>query len=136
MKQKFLFGYQLVSGLSDTATGALLILAPAFTFRLMHVQVPADAVVYVSWLGAFTLSAGFGALSGAVLCRPVVQTDKLETVWLLTGITRGMVSLFVLGAVGLGSLHPAWLSVAITDGTFAAIQFAGLARGWIRGANA
>ena len=38
MNRPILIGYQLLIGLSDTLTGALLMIAPELTLRLMHLS--------------------------------------------------------------------------------------------------
>jgi hypothetical protein len=40
MNRPILIGYQLLIGLSDTMTGALLMIAPAFTLGLMRLHAP------------------------------------------------------------------------------------------------
>jgi hypothetical protein len=57
--------YQTLIGLSDTLTGALLIVAPEFTLRLMGLHAPSDALAYLSFIGAFVLSVGLACLYGA-----------------------------------------------------------------------
>jgi len=107
MKRSYLFAYQLLTGLSDTSTGLLLIFAPELALRLMHVQVPTDALPYLSYIGAFVLSVGLACFYGAILTRRILFTQKLETVWLLTAITRGCVAAFVLANV-LPALPGSW----------------------------
>jgi hypothetical protein len=55
-------------------------------------------------------------------------------VWLLTGIARASVALFVIAQVAVGRLEPGWLTVAVTDGACVLIQAMGLRRGWIANA--
>lgn len=130
--RNLLFAYQLLLGASDTATGVLLLAAPAFTLRLMrlHAADPA-ALPFVSYIGAFVLSVGIACFYGAWLTTLHRFAAKLEAVWLLTAITRASVALFVLTAVFTGALDPGWITVALSDGIFALIQFTGLARGWL-----
>jgi len=131
MKRNLLLLYQLATALSDTGTGVLLILAPAFTLRLMSLHPAAAALPYLSYIGAFVLSVGLACLYGLrlALCS---ATEKLETVWLLTALTRALVAAFVLVKVATGTIEPGWLTVAFTDGAFALLQFIGLAKGWLR----
>ena len=67
MTRTILIGYQLLIGVSDTATGILQVVAPAFTARLMHLHVPSDALPYLAYIGAFVLSVGLAGLYGARL---------------------------------------------------------------------
>lgn len=132
MKRTLLFTYQLLTGVSDTATGILLVIAPAFTLRLMGVHAPSDALPFLSYIGVFVLSVGIACLYGAVLARVANSFDRLAVVWLLTGITRGLVAIFIVAKVASGVLEPSWTTVAFTDGAFALLQAFGLARGWLR----
>lgn len=131
MKDLYLLGYQLIAGVSDTSTGALLIAAPVFTVRMMGVSVPYDATPFLSFIGAFVLAVGLSYLYGALLVRRTGGVPRLEAVWLLTAIIRSSVAIFVLGAVVDRTLSPGWLSVAIFDGICVVIQARGLRRGWL-----
>lgn len=131
MKRRVLFGYQLCTGLSDTATGLLLILAPAFTLRLMGLAVPSDTLPFLSYIGAFVLSVGIACLYGGLLTTRVNQAPKLEVVWLLTAITRGLVAAFVVSGILSGALAAGWVLVAVSDGVLALIQGLGLFKGWL-----
>ena len=134
MKRGYLLVYQLLTGLSDTSTGLLLIVAPELTLRLMRVAVPSDALPYLSWIGAFVLSVGLACLYGALLTRRMLFAQKLEVVWLLTALTRACVALFVLAQCLAGHLAAGWLTVAATDGLFAIFQALGLWKGWLNDA--
>lgn len=129
MKRRILLGYQLLTGLSDTSTGLLLIFAPALTLHLMKLEAAPEALPFLSYVGVFVLSVGLACLYGAaVISRP----EKLEVVWLLTAVTRALVALFVIAKVFAGTLQPGWITVAVTDALFASIQAIGLAKGWLR----
>jgi len=132
MKRRFLLGYQLLTGLSDASTGVLLIVAPAITLHMMRLHVQQDALPYLSYVGVFVFSVGIACLYGAGLLttRPIL-VQKLEAVWLLTAITRGLVAIFVVAKILSGSLEHGWVTVALTDGAFALLQTIGLARGWL-----
>ncbi len=134
MNKRLLLGYQLLTGLSDAGTGLLLVLAPAFTLRLMGLHVAPDTLPFLAYIGVFVLSTGLACFYGAVLVRQARALGKLETVWLLTGITRALVTIFVVSKVAAGTLEAGWISVALTDGFFAAVQAVGLLRGWLRDA--
>ena len=135
MKDAYLLGYQLAAGISDTFTGVLLMAVPVFTVRTMGIPVPHDAAPFLSFIGAFVLAVGFSYLYGALLVRRTGGAPRLETVWLLTAITRSSVAIFVLGAVASRTLSPGWLSVAAFDGLCVAIQARGLRRGWLSHAS-
>ena len=131
MKRRVLLGYQLLTGLSNSSTGVLLIIAPALTLRLMHVRVSPDALPFLSYIGAFVLSVGIACLYGGFLTTRTHPAAKLEVVWLLTAITRGFVAIFVISEILNGTLQTGWITVAISDGALALAQTIGLLRGWL-----
>lgn len=132
MKRHALLAYQLLTGLSDTATGLLLIFSPAMTLRLMNLQSTADALPFLSYIGVFVLSVGIACFYGASLAKSSLSAQKLEVVWLLTAITRALVAIFVATRIVSGTLEMGWSTVALTDGFLALLQFFGLAKGWLR----
>lgn len=134
MTRPILIAYQLLIGLSDAITGALLVVAPEFALRLMFLEAPPDALIYISFIGAFVFSVGVACLYGALLAYQGQFGRRLETVWLLTAITRGSIAFFVFVQVTLGALAPGWLTVAVVDGACLAIQVIGLRKGWIASA--
>lgn len=131
MSRFLLLGYQILFGLSDTVTGALLVAAPGLTLWLMRLHPPADALPFLSFIGAFVFSIGLSYLYGALLMYRGVCKGKLEIVWLLTAFTRASVAIFVAAQVAAGGLEAGWLTVAFADGACAVIQAAGLSRGWL-----
>jgi hypothetical protein len=131
MKRSLLIGYQLIIGLSDTFTGALLIIAPGFTLNLMRLHVPADALPFLSFIGAFVFSVGLACLYGALVMARRGNPCKLEVIWLLTAITRASVAIFVGTQILAQTLEVGWLTVAITDGACVLIQAIGLRKGWL-----
>jgi hypothetical protein len=131
MKDLLLLAYQLAAGISDTSTGALLIVAPLFTIRMMGLSVPADATPFLSFIGAFVFAVGLSYFYGALLVRRTGSEHQLEAVWLLTAIIRSSVAIFVFLAVLKGTLAPGWLGIAIFDGACVLIQARGLRRGWL-----
>ncbi len=131
MKRRILIGYQVLTGLSDTSTGLLLLFAPALTLRLMGVHVPADALPFLSYIGAFVLGVGIACFYGAILAMGLFFVERLEVVWLLTSITRGLVAVFVGVSILRGTLEAGWATVAVTDGAIALVQAFALWRGWL-----
>lgn len=132
MKRGLLLVYQSLTGLSDSSTGVLLIIAPGTTLHMMGLHAPQDALPYLSYVGVFVLSVGITCLyGGGLLATRPVLVQKLEAVWLLTAITRGLVAIFVVAKIFSGSLESGWISVALIDGAFALLQAIGLARGWL-----
>ena len=131
MIRPILLTYQLLVGISDTATGIMLIAAPEFALRLMHLQAPSDALTYVSFVGAFVFSVGIACLYGALLMARKGSRRGLETVWLLTALTRASVALFVAAQILTHSLELGWVTVALTDGACVVIQALGLRKCWL-----
>ncbi len=135
MNRPILFAYQLLTGCSDTTTGALLLVAPELTLWMMHLSAPPGALIYISFIGAFVLSVGLACLYGAFLVYRGGGRARLEVVWLLTALTRASIAIFVVGQVMSGALDTGWLTVAATDGGCVFIQAFGLRRGWLANAE-
>jgi hypothetical protein len=136
MKRQVLLTYQLLTGLSDSITGVLLIVSPALTLRLMGLQADNTALPFLSYIGTFVLSVGIACLYGALLATRPGGSQKLEVVWLLTAITRALVAVFVAASIYAGALETGWSTVAISDGSFALVQATGLWKGWLKDATA
>lgn len=132
MNRPILLGYQLLVGLSDTMTGALLMVAPELTLRLMHLHVPYDALPFLSFIGAFVFSVGLSCLYGAWLIACGGSSARVETVWLLTAFTRSAVAIYVVSQILGSTLEGGWFTVAASDGVCALIQAIGLHKGWLR----
>jgi hypothetical protein len=131
MNRSVLLAYHLLAGCCDASTGVLLIVAPAFTMRLMMLQAPANALVYISFIGAFVLATGLAYLYGASLVLRDGCPTKLQVLWLLTALTRSCVAISVTAQVLAGALPAGWMTVAVTDGAFVLIQATGLRKGWL-----
>lgn len=131
MNRSILLAYQLLAGGSDTTTGALLLIAPAAPLRLMQLHAPDGAMVYVSFVGSYVLAVGLSYLYGAYLVACNGCRRRLETVWLLTAISRTSVAVFVISQVLTRTLETRWLTVAATDGTLVLVQAVGLRRQWL-----
>ena len=132
MKRRVLFTYQMLTGLSDTSTGAMLIVAPELTLRLMRLHAAPEALPYLSFVGTFVLSVGLSCLYGGYLAYCGACAEKqLSVVWLLTAITRSSVAIFVVTKILSGSLEAGWLTVAVFDAAFALVQVIGLRKGWL-----
>lgn len=131
-----LLAYQLTTGLSDTATGILLVFAPAFTVRWMRLSPPPGSFPLFSLIGAFVFSVGIACFYGGAVVTRAGAVARIETVWLLTAITRGAVALLIAWSVISGKLEPGWITVALFDGICAALQAIGLGKGWLKRAAA
>jgi hypothetical protein len=60
------------------------------------------------------------------------NAPRWQTVWFLTALTRTLVAAFLLWQIAAQRMESTWLTVALTDGAFAAVQWIGLAKGWLR----
>ncbi len=135
MKHPALFGYQLFTGLSDSATGAMLCIAPQLTLRLMSLHPPADASPFVAYIGAFVFSVGIACLYGASLLRRDACADRVEMIWLLTAFSRSAVAIYVIKGILVGDLESGWITVALFDAACVVIQATGLRKGWLADAR-
>ena len=131
MNRPILLAYQALIGVSDTLTGAMLIIAPGFTLHLMGLHVPADSFPYISFIGAFVLSVGLACLYGVILITRRAGPQSLKVVWFLTALTRASVAVFVGTQILARTLEPGWLTVAVSDGACVLIQAIGLRKGWL-----
>ena len=130
MNRTLLLVYQFLTGLSDTLTGALLIVAPGFTLMLMGVDAAVSQFVFVSYIGAFVFAVGLCCLYGGRLVLRGDRHGQLGTVWLLTALVRASVAIFVAAQVLGGALPAGWIPVAAFDGACVLIQAIGLQKGW------
>ncbi len=131
MKPSILLAYHLLAGLSDFATGALLMIAPVFTLTLMRLAVPSDALPYLSFIGAFVMAVGLAYLYGAMLLRRGGCGSRLDALWIVTALVRGSVASYVTFAVLSGALASGWIVIAFFDGACVVIQAVGLRQGWL-----
>lgn len=121
--------WSVLVGAMDACTGALLVLAPAWTLRLMGVPpVTPSALLFLSWMGIFI--AAIGLSYGLVFRGP----REAEAVWIFTSGVRTLVAIFVAWKIMSAALPTPWCSVAISDGLVAAAQWLILKAGWWKGA--
>ena len=123
--------YQWLAGLCDTATGALLLVAPARTLKIMGVHEVPQPIQFVSFIGAFVLAVGLTYLYAARLPLVSANTARWQTVWILTALSRSLVAIFLTSQIVTGKMERAWLAVAATDGALAILQWTGLRCGWL-----
>jgi hypothetical protein len=120
--QKVFTAFQLVAGGCDAVTGALLLVSPVFTLRLMGVHQTIAEPVLISFIGVFVFSIGLSYLLFSTPPRNSNQVAAVRAAWLITGIIRLCVATFVAGACFAGRLEPAWLTITIVDFSLAVIQ--------------
>ena len=124
---KWMRFWSVAVGAMDAVTGALLIFAPALVLGLLGIGTPsADALQFLSWIGVFVMAVGLSY--GLALGEP----RRGEAVWIFTALVRMMVAVFLTGKILSGTMAPAWLMVAASDGAVALVQLAILRAGWWR----
>ena len=111
--------YAFAAGACDTATGVLLVTAPAFTLRLMGIGDVPDETVFLRFIGTFVGAVG---LSYLLPLLPGTGDELLRPVLLITALSRACVGSFVLIAITASSLAAGWWVVAATDLVLAAVQ--------------
>jgi hypothetical protein len=129
MNRRLLLAYQLVNGLLDTVTGLLLLFSPGATLHMMSLHASPENFPFLSYIGAFVLSLGSAYLYGAFLTTQPAFLQKLQVVWLLSGVTRAFVALFLVASISGGAFGAGWINVAVADGVLALIQGIGLVKG-------
>jgi hypothetical protein len=126
-RNRYLTLWNLCIGGMDTLTGVLLMVAPAFTLRLMGLPaLGEDSLVFLSWIGAFVVSTGlaYGLVFGEQ------KAERGPLVWTFTSLVRSVIAGFVTVQVMSGRLDAGWLTVALTDAAVAAVQVYGISRQW------
>jgi hypothetical protein len=131
VNRSILLGYQLLTGASDTATGALLMITPALTLQLLHLPAPATELIFPALVGAFVLSVGLSCLYGALVAYRGGAKKELEMIWLLTAFSRASVAIFVFEQVLAGTLASGWLAVAGYYAVCVLVQATGLRKRWL-----
>ncbi|ACO33450.1 MULTISPECIES: hypothetical protein [Acidobacterium] len=124
--------YHYLAGATDTCTGLLLLFAPAMTLHLMGVSALPHPLWYVSYIGVFVLCVG--ASYFAVLRGPFARSTRANcwrTQWMITALIRSGIAIFLIAQVATGTIEIAWITVAMTDGLYALIQWIGLQKNWI-----
>lgn len=130
-RKKWFLLYQLAAGVCDTSTGALLIAAPAWTFRLMGLHVLPQPIAFARFVGVFVLGVGLSYL-WPTMSRPV---HEWRGQWSATAIIRTGVALLLAWQISTGAMERGWLAVVATDAFLASIQWAGLSRNWLNFAD-
>ncbi len=134
--RRWLILYQYLAGLCDASTGLLLIAAPVWTLGLMGLSVIPQPLVFVRYIGVFVLSVGLTYL-WAALAWPLTSHAHIgwSTQWGITALIRTLVAVFVVWQIAAGALESKWITVALSDATFAVIQWIGLRKGWLERAS-
>ena len=121
----------LAAGAGDFASGLLLVLAPQMALKAMRVPMIQDWVL-LQWIGVFVACVGASYLLGLIAWRQTGSPSRLRVVWELTLLFRLAVGTFVMLQIGTAKLPLAWISVSLTDWTWALLQAALLKRGFVK----
>ncbi len=125
--------YSLLAGLSDFATGLMLLAVPTFTLRMMLIPAMPAEPIYMRWIGVFVFATGFYYLLPWRHRDPVVWRREMATVFLMTAAVRLAVAAFTTGAIAAGSLPWQWSAVAAFDAATGVFQAVALSKGWLDG---
>ena len=124
-KRKFLIIWSVTVGSMDALTGLLLVFTPALALTCLGVELPStDALVFVSWIGAFV--GGVGLSYGMALG----ERRRGRTVWQVTALLRTVIAVFVITRLAAHTLEWEWSAVALTDLVVAVVQIVLLRAGW------
>ena len=134
--RRLLLLFQIAAGLSDTTTGLLLIVAPAWTLGLMRVHALPAPLAFAGFVGAFVLPVGVSYLwIAAKWPLSAANSSVWATQWRITALIRTLIAVFLAAQLVTGRMELAWMSVAVTDGALASIQWFGLTQGWLTRAD-
>jgi hypothetical protein len=134
--RRWLILYQYVAGLCDTGTGLLLIAAPVRTLGLMGLTIIPQPIAFVRFIGVFVLSVGLTYLWAAVRWPLTTHAHIGWSIqWRITALIRTLVAVFILWQIATAAIQGHWITVALSDGAFAMIQWIGLDKGWLERAS-
>lgn len=116
----------LGAGSLDLGAGLSLVFAPSLALSLMGVAAPSgDGLVFMRWVGAFAGAVGASYL----LAWLRGGNGRLRAVLEFTLTFRLAAGGFSAGAIALGWLPLAWISVPITDQALVVVQVGLLRQG-------
>ena len=124
-KRKFLIFWSVAVGSMDAITGLLLVQSPKLVLKSLGIALPsADALVFVSWVGAFVAGVG--------LCYAMALGERRrgKAVWQITALLRTVVAVFLISRLAAHTLVSAWWVVALTDLVVAVVQMVVLRAEW------
>lgn len=113
----------LAAGGGDFASGLLLALAPELALRAMGVPAMQELVL-LQFVGVFVACVGASYLLGLWDWRQTGTPSRLRGVWELTILFRLAAGTFVAVEIFAGKLPLAWISIPLTDWTWAILQAA------------
>ena len=128
IRKTWVYTLMLLAGLMDATTGALLIIAPLWTLKLMRVAMLPAEPVYQSWIGAFVCSVGCSYLFPFLLPAGPARDQRAVGILTMATIVRIFIAAFSSYAIATGALDITWISVPLTDATLAVAQITILRR--------
>ncbi len=127
----FLYLAQKIVGATDLLTGILLIIAPAFTLKLMLISTSYTDTGLLSFIGAFVFAVGLSYFLVPARIRTVSDLAAWKMQWKISATIRLTIGIFITTMLIINSWHIGWISVAISDLTYAALQFIGIKNQWL-----
>jgi len=119
----------LAIGAGDAATGALLVARPSTVVELLRLTPPpADAEIFLRWVGVFVLAIGLAYMTPFAAPEPE-RSSRLRGALAWTALARLAVTAFVSCAVLAGALDQGWCFIGTYDGVVGVAQLALLSRG-------
>ena len=133
--RRWLILYQYLAGLCDASTGLLLIAAPVWTLGLMGLTViPQPAGVRSLHRRFRAIRRPHPSLGRAGMAAHVYAHIGWSTQWGITALIRTLVVVLSYGD-RRRRLESKRITVALSDATFAVIQWIGLRKGWLERAS-
>lgn len=121
--------YCRLAGSVDLTTGLLLLMAPAFTLRMMGTSAAVADEIWIRWVGVFVAAVGLAYWLPDLLHPAARRSDRRVAALEFTALVRLAVAAFVGWALASGRLEPAFASVLATDLGLGLLQIAMLRRG-------
>jgi len=118
-----------IAGGGDTATGLLLVAAPALVLRLLGIAHPDGNLVFLRFVGVFVGCVGLSYLYPWLLRDRLGRDGRVMATAEITAGFRLAVALFLGVAVAVGSLELPWVTVGAYDAIVALAQIGLLVRG-------
>lgn len=112
---KYFNTYMWLIGAMDVCTGLLLLFLPVPTLRLMGLTDIPLQPIFISWIGVFVFSIGCAYWLPFLERRSDVRRIQQIMSLKLTSLARFCVGVFVICAICMASLTPAWLLVGLVD---------------------
>lgn len=91
--------------------------------------------VFAAFIGIFVLAVGVSYFIPLLFAAAPGSGCRWQSIWQTTALIRSLVAAFLFWKLLTGKLEFVWITVAVTDGVLATIQWTGLRRGWLNFAN-